>query len=613
MNNANPKLNELKQKANKLPLSPGVYIMRDKGGNIIYIGKAVQLKNRVSQYFGAGNQHGEKVHRMVLNVNDFEYILCDSEFEALILENSLIKQHQPKYNILLKDDKGYHYIKVTKGDYPKISAVKQIDDDGAEYIGPYNSAFVVKKTVDEVCKAFSLPQCSKTAFGNKTGRPCLNYHIGMCSAPCCGKITAAEYRDSVAQAVKYIKGGAADSVKELKRKMEQAAENLQFERAARLRDKIRAVEKIKEKQKVIYGTYERQDVIAFAESETNACFEVFVFKNSKLCDREEFITERVLHSGDAYGEFLRQYYSLREIPPRVAVAEDFGDRELTEKYLSEKAERKVTIAVPQKGEQLKLTEMCRANAFEALSRGSSLSGKSVRALKELADLLGLAEPPKYIEAYDISNTAGSENVGAMVTFLNGEPHKAGYRLFKIKGFEGQDDYRSMAEVITRRFTEYVNAENRESGFGKMPDLILLDGGAGQLSVVKDALKQLGITVPVFGMVKDSAHKTRAVASDGGEIAIKANRLVYSLLFSVQEEVHRFAISFHKKRRSKKTLGSDLRNIPGVGEVTAKKLLSHFKSVKAIRKCSAEDLASLSFINAKTANNIYEYYHSEDNI
>lgn len=606
------KIAELRKKASNLPLQPGVYIMHDKNDEIIYIGKAVQLKNRVSQYFGAGNQHTEKVRQMVSNVDHFEYIICDSEFEALILESSLIKQHTPKYNILLKDDKGYHYIKITKGDYPKIEAVMQRDNDDADFLGPYNSAFVVRQTVDEVRKTFKLPSCSKTKFGMKRARPCLNYHIGICSAPCAGKISAADYRESVAQAVKYIKNGASSTVSELKMKMEDAAEKLQFEKAARLRDRIRAVEKITDRQKVMFTVYETQDAVAAAFGENEACFEVFVFRNSRFSDRKEFFTENVLDPDAAYSEFIRQYYSKEdEIPPRIIIDRDFADREMVERFLREKAARQVILAVPQRGEQLKTVEMCRENAAEALAQKSGMKGRNADALRELGELLGLESAPRRIEAYDISNTAGDENVGAMITFKDGEPYKSGYRLFKIKGFSGQDDFRSMAEVIERRFTEYENQKESGGAFGTMPDLILLDGGLGQLSAVNRVLQKMKINVPVFGMVKDSKHKTRAIASGGGEIEIKPNRRVYSLVFAVQEEVHRFVINYHRKRRSKKSVTSGLLQINGIGKTTADKLLKHFGSLSAIKTATEEDLSSLSFMNSARAKAVYRYYHSEE--
>ncbi len=605
------KIAELRKKANNLPLQPGVYIMHGKNGEIIYIGKAVQLKNRVSQYFGAGNQHTEKVRQMVSNVDSFEYIICDSEFEALILESSLIKQHTPKYNILLKDDKGYHYIKITKGDYPKIEAVMQRDDDDADFLGPYNSAFVVRQTVDEVRKTFKLPSCSKTKFGVRRARPCLNFHIGICSAPCAGKISAADYRESVAEAIKYIKNGAQSSVGDLKAKMEEAAEKLQFEKAARLRDKIRAIEKITERQKVMFTTYERQDAVAAAFGENEACFEVFVFKNSRFCDRKEFFIENILEPDAAYSEFIRQYYSENEIPPRIITDRDFADREMVERFLREKTGRTVTVFVPQRGEQLKTAEMCRENAAEALAQKSGMKGRNADALGELAELLGLQNIPRRIEAYDISNTAGDENVGAMVTFRDGEPYKTGYRLFKIKGFSGQDDFRSMAEVIERRFKEYKKAESGTDGFGALPDLILLDGGLGQLSAVAAVLKKMNINVPVFGMVKDSKHKTRAIASGGGEIEIKPNRRVYSLVFSIQEEVHRFVINYHRKRRSKKSITSELFGIKGIGKLTGERLLKHFGSISALTAATEEDLKTLSFMNAARAKAVYNYYHKND--
>lgn len=602
-------LDRLRKKANSLPLLPGVYLMRDSRKKIIYIGKAKQLKNRVSQYFGNGNQHSDKVRSMVSNVDDFEYIVCDSEFEALILECSLIKQHSPKYNILLKDDKGYHYIKLEKRQYPNFFAVKQKDDEDAEYIGPYNSSFVVSQTVDQAKKIFKLPQCSKT-FSEQTrySRPCLNFYIGNCCAPCCHKIDRESYCDAVNQAIGFIKNGSSGMVASLREQMNEAAQMLQFERAARLRDAIKSIEKIKERQKVIASTYPNQDVIAVVSDKDSSCFEVLNFRNSALCDRYELLTDSIAEEAQARGEFLRRYYSTgRDIPPRIVIDSYIEDKELLEEWLSKTAEKKVSIIVPQKGQQRMLVEMCLSNAAECLARSSGTKGSRAAAIDELRKILGLKAQPEYIEAYDISHTAGEEAVAAMVTFLKGEPYKAGYRLFKIKSFVGNDDYRSLQEVIERRFEEYKKSETTE-GFGRLPDLILIDGGRGQVSAVKQTLEQLGIVVPVFGMVKDSKHKTRAVTQDDGDVSIKANHRAFALVSAIQEEVHRCAVGYHRKRRTSRSISTTLTEIQGVGELTAKKLLQHFKTVAAIKQASAEEICAVKGVNRTVAKKIFDHFH-----
>ncbi|MBE6799110.1 MAG: excinuclease ABC subunit UvrC [Ruminococcaceae bacterium] len=593
-----------------LPLLPGVYIMKNKSGEIIYIGKAKKLKNRVSQYFGAGNQHNDKVKKMVSNVEKFEYIICDTEFEALVLECSLIKQHSPKYNILLKDDKGYHYIKITGGDWPNITASFDNNDKSAEYIGPFLSGYVVNETIDRVKKIFKIPSCGKVFPRDisKTNRPCLNFHIKNCSAPCAKKISQKDYKESVLQAIRFLKTGATDTLKELRQQMETAAENLEFERAARLRDEITAIEKISDRQKIYSSVYKKQDIIALAVSNEAACFEVFNFDDGKLYDREEFIVDSLSAPESLRSEFIKQYYTLRDrIPPRITVDGEVEDKELIEEWLRSRSGRNVTVFVPEKGTQEHLVTMCRNNAAERLAKHLGRHLGQTAGLDELARLLGLEKIPEFIESYDISNTAGESNVAGMVVFKNGKPYKSAYRKFKIKSFEGQDDFRSMAEVIERRFNEYKSAESQD-GFGQLPDLILLDGGKGQLSAVKQVLDKMGIDVPVFGMVKDSKHKTRAVTGEGKEIAIKANRSVYTLVSTIQEEVHRFAIGFHRASRSKSTVGTMLTEIEGVGDATAKKLLAKFKTVKALESASIEDLKSLG-IPSKTAENIKNFFTS----
>ena len=605
----NPKLPELRKKAMALPLLPGVYIMHAKDSEIIYIGKAKALKNRVSQYFGSQNNHAEKVRRMVDNVDWFEYIITDSEFEALILECSLIKQHTPKYNILLKDDNGYSYIRVGAGDWGKLSYVLQKQDDGATYIGPYKSSYYVKSAVEEANKIFMLPTCNRKFpqdFGK--ARPCLNYHIKQCMAPCTGRVKLSEYRESMEQALDFLKGGSSNSVKQLTAQMEEAAENLEFERAARIRDKIAAVKKMGDKQKVVANKVLDEDVIAAFSDGTKTCFQVFRFEGGRLFDRESFIVD----SGESdTEEFILRYYTLRpDVPKNIAVDTEWEGMDEVARWLSEKRGSKVNLTVPQRGEQAQLVNMCRSNAAEALAQQKGATVREYGVLEELKELLGLDTLPEYIESYDISNLNGSENVAGMIVYQNGKPLKSAYRKFKIKGFEGQDDYASMAEVLTRRFEEYRRAEGGE-GFGRLPDLILLDGGAGQVHAVRDVMEKMDIDVPLFGLVKDDKHRTRAVTGDGGEIAISSRRQLFTFLSKMQDEVHRFAIGYHHARRSKNTFRSSLTTIDGVGEVRAKALLKYFRTIDNISKADLEELEAAPKMTKDSALAVYRYFHGGD--
>lgn len=608
----NEKIKILRKKAMSLPLEPGVYLMKNKSGKIIYVGKAKALKNRVSQYFGSDKNHEEKVKKMVENVDDFDYILCDSEHEALILECSLIKQYNPKYNILLKYESGYHYIRVSPRPYSKITAVRKIDDDGGQYLGPYMSGFIVKNIVEEANSIFRLSTCGKV-FPRDIGkeRPCLNYHIKRCSAPCARKISEEEYDASVRRAVEYIKGGAASSIETLKSQMMQAADNLDFEKAAKIRDNIYSIQRVTAKQKVIMSPIPEQDIIALANGIKESCFEVFRFKSGRLADDEHFMLDRVENPNQARAEFIARYYTMREdVPSRVVLDGECDDAALLNEWLTNKRGKKSEISVPKKGRQLELVEMCRKNAAEHLSNKTGRPAREVSALNELASLLGLSGPPMYIESYDISNTAGSENVAGMVVFEEGRPLKSAYRRFKIKGFEGQDDYASMHEVISRRLAEYEKHKDEGEGFGRLPDLILLDGGKGQVSAVMPAIEKSGLNIPVFGMVKDSKHKTSAITTTGSEIAIKSTRSAYTLVSKIQEEVHRFAISYHRQRRSKSAISSVLLEIEGVGKSRASALLKHFKSMKAIKSASVDEIASVKGISRMAAEKIYEYFNGE---
>ena len=609
----NPKMKILRKKAMSLPLLPGVYIMKNADGEIIYIGKAKALKNRVSQYFGSQNRHPVKVRKMVENVDRFDYIVTGSEFEALVLECSLIKQHSPKYNILLKDDKGYSYIRISEGEYRKISAVFNKKDDGSEYIGPYLSSYSVRQSVDAANKIFKLPQCNKVFprdFGKS--RPCLNYYISQCCGLCTGKIKKSDYDEAVDGAVAFLKGDSRDIIADLRDKMEKAAEELDFEQAAKLRDRINSIERIKEKQKVVYKSVEEQDVFATADIDGSVCLAVLRFSNGRLFDSEHFFFD---DPGDKEGmrsDFITSYYSMRDnIPKRVTVDGEVADRELLEQWLSEKKGKKVTVFVPARGEQLEIVNMCRKNAEEKLAIKKGRTGREIAVLDELKDLLGLKKTPEYIESYDISHTAGQDSVAGMIVFKGGKPYRKAYKRFSIKSFDGNDDYRAMNEVLTRRFSEYEKSKDSTEGFGKLPDLILLDGGVGQVHAVEPVLREFGLKIPLFGMVKDNRHRTRAISSDGGEIAINSKRQVFTLVSEIQNEVHRFSVAYHHQKHAKRGLSLSLTEIEGVGEKRASALLKYFKTMTAIKNAEVDELSKAPGITSAAAQNIYDYYRAKD--
>ncbi len=611
----NEKRAELRQKAMHLPLLPGVYIMKNKGGEIIYIGKAKALKNRVSQYFGSPNGHTVKVRKMVENVDRFDYIVTDSEFEALVLECSLIKQHKPKYNILLKDDKGYSYIRIAGDTYKTITAVLQKTEDGAEYIGPYTSSYAVKQSVDAANKIFMLPQCGKVFDGKfSRNRPCLNYYIAQCCGLCTGKVSKKEYQEAAEQAIRFLKGNTKEILSQLEEQMQAAAENLDFERAAKIRDRIRAIGRIQDKQKVVFKSVEEQDVFSMAETENMVCLAVLRFADGRLNDSEHFFFEKTESRDSMMADAVTSYYSMRSnIPRRVTVDGAVEGQADVERWLSEKKGKKVAVVCPKRGEQLEVVHMCRENAQEKLALKMGKTGKTVAVLEELRDLLGLNTTPVYIESYDISHTAGQDSVAGMVVFKDGQPFKQAYKRFTIKSFEGNDDYRSMNEVLTRRFTEYEKCKDSGEGFGKLPDLILLDGGIGQVNAVQPVLDAFGLHIPLFGMVKDNRHRTRAIAQNGGEIEIRSNRRVFTLVSDIQEEVHRFSIAYHRNKHGKRNLALSLTEIEGVGEKKAKALLKEFKTITAIKNAPVEALCQAEGINRKTAEKIYAYYHNEEEV
>ena len=598
----NDRIDYLKDKVSTLTMMPGVYLMKDNTGKIIYVGKAKALKNRVSSYFRENAGHNEKVRQMVLHVYDFDYIVTDSEFEALVLECSLIKQYNPKYNILLKDGKGYHYIKVSEEPFPRITAEKMKSEDG-QLLGPYTSSFVVRQAVDEANKIFQLPTCHrKFPQEFKKARPCLNYHIKQCMGVCRGKVSKEEYRQIIEQAVDFIKKGNQDTVAALKQQMETAAEELNFELAAQLRDRITAIERVSASQKVILSEEKEQDVIAFAQNYHVGCASVLKFRGGRLVDKDDIMLGDILQLDETKREFLTQYYSAGDPPPKLVVIDDaFEDMELVDQYFTGLAGKKVRIFVPQKGEQRKLVLMALSNANEKLLQRTSRTGKEVVALDELGKMLGLVSPPDYIEAYDISNMGESARVAGMVTFVKGKPYRAGYKRFAIKGFEGQDDYASMQEVIRRRFNRYFEEKDRTGeGFGRLPDLILLDGGKGHVAAVLPVIAEFGLSVPVFGMVKDSKHRTRAIAKDGGEISFSSKQAAFHFVTNVQDEVHRFAISYQQKVHSRESFALKLRECEGIGEKKAAALLKAFRSKSELKAASVEQLAEAAKLSPEKA-------------
>ncbi len=600
------------KKAQALPEKPGVYIMKNSSKEIIYIGKAKNLKNRVSQYFGSQNRHTMKVRKMVENVSDFDYIIVSSEFEALVLECSLIKQNMPKYNILLKDDKGYSYVKVCDKGWKTIESVFRKEDDGCVYYGPYMANEYVNTAVKEAVDIFMLPHCNKKFPYDikKKGRPCLNYHIKLCSGACAGYISQEENNKSVDEALRFVLGGKNEILSELKAEMLSASENLEFERAAKLRDKIRAIEKIAQKQYVVDMKYKNQDIFGIESIEEKTCLNVLSVRNGTIVNTESFVFDRIEGNDEDYVEIITNYYSLRpDFPDRICIEADIADAQLLKDYFNKVASRNVDIYNPKKGEGAVLMAMARNNANEKLSRILTYNNKRSAVLLELKELLGLEKIPYVIEAYDISNMNGSENVAGMVVFSDGRPDKKAYRKFEIKGFQGQDDYRSLAEVLTRRINEYEKYKGQDNSFGIKPDLILLDGGIGQVNAVKPVLDERGFDVPLFGMVKDSKHRTRAITTGGNEIAINDNRSVFSFVSEIQEEVHRFAIGYHRQLKKKNTYISTLTQIPGVGENRAKNLIKHFGSLTKIKEADISDIEKVEGISSSTASMIFKFFRS----
>lgn len=611
---------DINEALKNLPDSPGVYVMKDENGEIIYIGKAVSLKNRVRQYFqNSKNQH-PKVRAMVSQIKEFEYILTDNELEALILECNLIKKHKPKYNILLKDDKHYPYIKVTLNEeYPRVLMVRKLEKDGAKYFGPFTDVSAVKETLMLIKKLFKIRTCNRNvSFGIEVGRPCLNYHIGLCLAPCKGDVKRETYMQMIEGIIKLLNGKHEEIIKELEDKMLKASENLEFERAAEYRDQINAIRKIQQKQKIISSVLEDEDVIAFARDENGTCLQMFYIRGGKLLGSKNFYFKDADDIDELLSQFIVQYYTSEEYIPRdIVLQRDIPEISIIESYLSKQKGSKVKIRVPKKGDKLDLVEMAKKNAEAALNQVKAKiikeRQKTFGALEELKAILGLEKLPIRIEAYDISNISGVDMVGSMVVFENGREAKKEYRRFKIKNVKGQNDYDALEEVLRRRFYRYFeeikNKDNPKNKFNKLPDLILMDGGIGQVNVALKVLEEFGLNIEVAGMVKDEKHKTRALVFNGDEISILKDSNSFKLIYKIQEEVHRFAIEYHRSLRTKSVIKSELDEIQGIGPKRKMELIKHFKSIENIKNATIEELMMVKGMNKNLAQKVYEYFHS----
>ncbi len=599
---------ELLEKANSLPLAPGVYLMHDKDDTVIYVGKAKKLKNRVSQYFQAGRGHDLKTQTMVSHVFTFETILVGSEFEALVLENALIKQYMPRYNILLKDDKGYPFVRLSREAYPRFSIVGRVADDGARYFGPFGGRLETRSALDAIANALRLPTCNKK-FPRDIGkeRPCLNHHMGRCDGFCRPEMTAEEYNRRMDLAVRLLEGKVRLVTAQLEEEMTRAAEDLRFEAAAALRDQIQAIGVLTKRQKVIAGICADTDVWGLY-LEAKCCYAVLHYDQGQLTGKEAelFSASALDDPGEILSALLPQYYGGRGVIPReICVPAELEDREALERLLTEKSGHRVDLRVPQRGDRARVLELAQANAREEAERQTSQAERADRTLELLGKLMGLAGPPRRMESYDISNTGSDDIVASMVVFDGSRPARDSYRRFRIKEVTGHpDDYKSMEEVLTRRLTHFME---RDKKFMPLPDVLLIDGGQEHARVARRVTERFGLAIPIFGMVKDDRHRTRAlVTPEGREIGIQGYQAVFALIGRIQEETHRFAITYNRQSHGRSVRGSTLDQIPGVGEVRRTALLKHFKSLRAIREASMEELLAVVPKNAAQA--VYDWAH-----
>ena len=610
---------DIQEELKKLPGKPGVYIMHDEKDHIIYVGKAISLKNRVRQYFQTSRNKGAKIEQMVTHIRRFEYIVTDSELEALVLECNLIKEHHPKYNTMLMDDKAYPFIKVTTNEaFPRVMLARKMLKDKARYFGPYTSVSAVRDTIDLLHRLYHIRSCNRN-LPKDTGkeRPCLNYHIHQCDAPCQGYISQEDYGKSVHEVLRFLNGNFDGILKELEEKMTQASENLEFERAIEYRELLGSVRKVAQKQKITDTNGEDRDVLAVASERTDAVVQVFFIRGGKLIGRDHFylrIANEEAHK-EILSSFIKQFYAGTPfIPGELMIPEDLEDRELLEEWLSSKRGGKVTIRIPKKGTKEKLVELAGNNAQMVLTKDKERlkreEGRTIGAVKEIAALLDLDHIQR-MEAYDISNTNGFESVGSMVVYEKGRPKKNDYRKFKIKGIQGADDYGSMREVLTRRFTHGLKEQEENKsigGFSSFPDLIMMDGGKGQVNVALEVLDELHLNIPVCGMVKDDFHRTRGLYYNNVEIPIDKSSEAFRLITRIQDEAHRFAITFHRQLRGKEQVHSILDDIDGIGPARRKALMRHYAGIDEIKNASIDELAQIPSMNERAAESVYHFFH-----
>ena len=611
----------IQEELKKLPGKPGVYLMHDEKDAIIYVGKAISLKNRVRQYFQSSRNKGAKIEQMVTHISRFEYIVTDSELEALVLECNLIKEHRPKYNTMLMDDKTYPFIKVTVNEpFPRVMMARRMKKDKAKYFGPYTSAGAVKDTIELIRKLYHIRSCNRSLpkdIGKE--RPCLNYHIHQCYAPCQGYISREEYRKSIDEVVRFLNGNYDPILKELEEKMLDASENLEFEKAIEYRELLASVQKIAQKQKITDTAGDDRDIIAMASEGEDAVVQVFFIRGGRLIGRDHFylkIAENDTKS-EILSSFIKQFYAgTPYIPAELMLPEEIEDQEIIEEWLTTRREHKVRLRIPKKGTKEKLVELAQKNAQMVLKNDKERlkreEGRTIGAVKELEKILGLTGIIR-MEAYDISNTNGFDSVGSMVVYEHGKPKRNDYRKFKIKSVQGPDDYASMNEVLTRRFEHGLRERQDESetgGFQAFPDLIMLDGGRGQVNIALEVLEKLNLHIPVCGMVKDDNHRTRGLYFNNVELPIDRNSECFRLITRIQDEAHRFAITFHRQLRSKGQVHSILDDIPGVGPARRKDLMRSFENIEAIRNATVDDLKELPSMNEKSAQEVYKFFHQD---
>ena len=621
---------DFEEELKKLPGKPGVYIMRDDNDTILYVGKAINLHNRVRSYFRKIHGRGPQIEKMVTQIARFEYIVTDSELEALVLENNLIKENSPKYNTLLKDDKTYPFIKVTVAEkYPRILFSREMKKDKSRYFGPYNSAAAVKDTIELLNKLFKLRTCNRVLPRDiGQDRPCLNYHIGQCSAPCQGYISEEQYRSQVDQALEFLNGNYKMLLKDLEAKMMEASENLQFEEAIRYRDLYQSVKSVSQKQKITDSDGEDKDVIALAMDETDAVVQVFFVRGGKLIGREHYYMTNVsgLERSEVLQNFIEQFYGGTPfLPKELMIQEEIEGQDTLEQWLSSKRGSRLYIRVPKKGTKEKLVELAEQNAALILSKDKEKmkreEGRTIGAVKEIAALLGMEQIVR-MEAFDISNISGFENVGSMVVFEKGKAKKSDYRKFRIKTVSGPDDYACMREVLSRRFlhgmeeADEMQAKDMDTSYGaftKFPDLLLMDGGKGQVNIALEVLEELGLSIPVCGMVKDDNHRTRGLYFHNEEIPIDRSSEGFKLITRIQDEAHRFAIEYHRSLRSKSQVKSVLDDIPGIGAARRKALMRSFKSIDEIKAAPVSRLAEIPEIPEQVAESIYRFFHNNETV